>query len=61
MNPAMDGSLGPAIKGSSYELLYARIVEGTYPEGYTPKRSSQIMQKLPLSEDDIKSLEAYLK
>ncbi len=61
VNPAVDGALGPAVKGSSYELLYARVIIGNYPEGYTPKRTSQLMQKLPLADDDIKALEAYLK
>ncbi|PJZ59954.1 c-type cytochrome [Leptospira adleri] len=59
-NPAMDGAVGPAIKGSNFELLKARIVSGTYPAGYTPKRSSQLMTRLPLNDEQIRSIEAYL-
>ena len=59
-NPAKDGSLGPALQGSSLELLMARVQHGEYPVGYSPKRSTHIMQKLPLSEDEVKSLHAYL-
>ncbi|MDV6234040.1 cytochrome c [Leptospira ellisii] len=59
-NPAIDGAVGPAIKGSNLELLKARIVSGTYPPGYVPKRQSQIMTRLPLNDDQIKSIEAFL-
>ncbi|EMJ98166.1 c-type cytochrome [Leptospira alstonii] len=59
-NPALDGAVGPAVKGSNFELLKARVVEGTYPSGYTPKRTSRIMTRLPLSDDQIRSLEAFL-
>ncbi|XDD50271.1 cytochrome c [Leptospira sp. WS92.C1] len=59
-NPAVDGAVGPAVKGSNFELLKARIVEGTYPAGYTPKRTSQIMTRLPLNDDQIRGIEAFL-
>ncbi|MBE8400252.1 c-type cytochrome [Leptospira borgpetersenii] len=59
-NPAVDGTVGPAIQGSNFELLKARIVEGTYPPGYTPKRKSRIMTKLPLTDVQIRNIEAFL-
>ncbi|HLP41935.1 MAG TPA: cytochrome c [Fibrobacteria bacterium] len=59
-DPARDGSLGPAIKGASLELLKARVLHGTYPEGYTPKRSTKIMRKLPLTEADVEAIHAFL-
>ncbi|MBM9576800.1 cytochrome c [Leptospira sp. 201903070] len=59
-NPALDGAVGPAIQGSNFELLKARIVSGAYPPGYTPKRSSQLMTRLPLNDEQIRSIEAYL-
>ena len=59
-NPALDGSLGPAIKGSSLELLQARVLRGEYPAGYTPKRQTHIMVKLPLTEEDVANVHAYL-
>ncbi|PJZ56354.1 c-type cytochrome [Leptospira barantonii] len=59
-NPAVDGAVGPAVKGSNFELLKARIVSGTYPAGYTPKRTSQIMTRLPLNDDQIRGIEAFL-
>jgi mono/diheme cytochrome c family protein len=59
-DPAKDGSLGPAVAGSSLDLLLARIHRGEYPPGYAPKRSTRIMQKLPLSEEEVQALHAYL-
>ena len=59
-DPALDGGIGPAVAGSSYELLEARIIRGEYPEGYTPKRDSQLMVPLPYLEPDLAALAAYL-
>src|SRR5512134_2536833 len=46
-DPSRDGTLGPAIAGSSKELVEARVVHGSYPPGYTPKRPTSQMIKLP--------------
>lgn len=59
-NPTADGALGPAVKGSSRQLLYARVVKGEYPEGYTPKRQTAVMVALPHLEPKIDALAAYL-
>lgn len=59
-DPTKDGSLGPAIKGSAIELVQARVLRGEYPAGYSPKRQTHIMQKLPLTEDDVKAIHAFL-
>lgn len=58
--PAQDGALGPAVSGSSYELLEARVLRAEYPEGYTPKRESRVMIALPHLAQDIDALTAYL-
>ena len=60
MNPIKDGTLGPALKGSSLDLLKARVIHGRYPPGYTPKRPTRIMQKLPLTEADVEAIHAFL-
>jgi mono/diheme cytochrome c family protein len=60
-NPALEGTLGPAVAGSGLELLKARVIHGTYPPGYAPKRETKIMQKLPLTQGDVEALHAYLK
>jgi mono/diheme cytochrome c family protein len=58
--PERDGALGPAVAGTSLDLLEARVVRGSYPEGYTPKRSTWVMPKMPLVRGDIEALHAYL-
>ena len=60
MNTSMDGTLGPALKGSSLELIQARVLRAEYPPGYPPKRTTHIMPKLPLTEENIKDLHAFL-
>ncbi len=60
-DPARDGPLGPAVKGSSRELLEARVVRGAYPPGYKPKRGTAIMKPLPQLASTIDDLAAFLK
>lgn len=60
-DPSQDGTVGPAIAGSSAELLEARLIHGTYPKGYTPKRpGSTVMPKFEYLADQIPALAAYL-
>jgi mono/diheme cytochrome c family protein len=59
-NPSVDGTLGPAIKGSSLDLLKARVIHGNYPPGYTPKRATKLMVKLPLTDEDVEAVYAFL-
>lgn len=60
VNPAKDGTLGPAVNDASLELLKARIIHGTYPPGYTPKRDTKIMVRLPLTEEEVETIHAFL-
>ena len=60
-DPAQNGPLGPAVKGSSRELIEARVLRGTYPPGYTPKRPSAIMQPMPNLAGSVDDLAAYLR
>lgn len=59
-NPTLDGALGPAVAGSSFELLEARLQRGEYPPGYTPKRETRVMRKMPMTPEDLEALHAYL-
>ena len=59
--PGRDGPLGPAVKGASRELLEARVLRGTYPPGYTPKRPTRVMPPLPALAADIPALADYLR
>ena len=59
-DPSKDGPIGPAIKGASRELLEARVLNASYPPGYTPKRKTALMPKQPQLAKDIPDLAAYL-
>jgi mono/diheme cytochrome c family protein len=59
-DPSKDGPIGPAIKGSSRELIEARVLYQSYPPGYTPKRKTALMPKQPQLAKDIPDLAAYL-
>ena len=61
-DPAQPGAVGPEIKGSSRELLMAKVLKGTYPPGYKPKRPTAVMPpQAQLTPADIDALAAYLK
>lgn len=60
-DPASNGPLGPAVKGSSLELLEARLLRGAYPPGYTPKRPTAVMPPMPAVAPRLPDLAAYLR
>lgn len=60
INPRTDGPLGPAVAGSSLELLEARVILGEYPEGYAPKRNTRVMVPMPHLKAKLPELAAYL-
>ncbi len=59
-NPTLDGTLGPAVAGSSLELLEARLLRAEYPAGYKPKKETHTMPALPHLKAEIPALAAYL-
>ncbi len=60
LDPTKDGSLGPAVVGSSLELIQHRVVTGDYPPDYKPKRETRLMVALPHLKEDVPALHAYL-
>jgi mono/diheme cytochrome c family protein len=60
-DPSKDGPIGPAIKGSSKELIEARVLSTSYPPGYKPKRPTKVMPQFPFLKDDLPYLAAYLR
>ena len=60
-DPSKEGPIGPAIKGSSKELLETRVLTTSYPPGYEPKRPTKIMPQFPFLKDEIKNLAEYLR
>ena len=60
LDPKVDGSIGPAVHGSSLELLEYKLIKGGYPAGYKPKRETRAMAVLPFLKDQVPALHAYL-
>lgn len=60
-DPSKDGPIGPAIKGSSQELLEARVLSTSYPPGYEPKRPTKVMPQFPFLKKEIVYLAEYLR
>jgi mono/diheme cytochrome c family protein len=59
-DPTKEGTLGPALAGSSLALVEARVLRAEYPPGYTPKRPSQLMPAQPYLKSEVPNLAAYL-
>ena len=59
-DPSKDGPIGPAIKGSTRELVEARVLRTSYPPGYTPKRKTTLMPAQPYLESSLPDLVAFL-
>jgi mono/diheme cytochrome c family protein len=60
-DPSQPGPVGPELKGASRQLLEAKVLHGSYPSGYRPKRPTAIMPPQPQVASDIPALAAYLK
>jgi mono/diheme cytochrome c family protein len=60
-DPSQAGPVGPELKGVSRELLETKVLHGSYPPGYRPKRPTAIMPPQPQVAGDIPALAAYLK
>jgi mono/diheme cytochrome c family protein len=60
-DPSRDGAIGPAVKGSSRELLEAKVLRATYPPGVKPKRPTAVMPPQPAVAPEIPALAAYLQ
>jgi mono/diheme cytochrome c family protein len=60
-DPALAGPVGPPVKGTPADVLEAKVLRGTYPEGYRPKRPTTVMPPQPGLAADLPALAAYLK
>jgi mono/diheme cytochrome c family protein len=60
-DPAQAGPVGPPTKGSSPEMLEAKVLRGAYPPGYTPKRPTAVMPPQPQLAPELPALAAYLR
>lgn len=60
-DPSKDTLLGPAILGSSEELLLLRVRDTKYPPGYKPKRDTALMVPIPAAVPKVPQLAAFLR
>jgi mono/diheme cytochrome c family protein len=60
-DPAQAGPVGPPLKGAAPAVLEAKVVRGTYPPGYAPKRPTSLMPPQPALAPEIPALAAFLK
>ena len=60
-DPSKAGPLGPPVKGSSRELLEAKLLRGSYPPSYMPKRNTVIMPPQPHLAPYTSDLAAFLQ
>lgn len=60
VNPRLPGATGPAIYGSSLELLKRKVLHQKYPEGYRPKRKTTEMPAFVEFEKDISAIHIFL-
>lgn len=60
-DPARPGSIGPAIQRTPRAVLEAKVLHGTYPDGYTPLRTSRVMTPMPALEPEMDALAEYLE
>ena len=64
-DPNVKGPIGPEVVDAPYEVMYAKVMTGRYPEklpaGYKPKRTTKAMRKLPQLEKDIPSIYAWVQ
>src|SRR5262245_62005095 len=59
-DPARAGPVGPPVQGAPRDLLQGKVLEATYPPGYTPTRDSRVMPARPDLAPSIPDLAAYL-
>ena len=59
-NPKKPGSIGPELYGVPIYVLTQKIISGTYPENYRPKKHSKIMPLMPHLNNKITNLHAFI-
>lgn len=60
-NPNKAGSIGPDLVSTPKEAFMLKVVEGRYPEDYTPKRKTKVMPVFKKYKDDVEALYNYVQ
>lgn len=60
-NPWLSGSVGPELITTPYAVFPTKVLQGSYPRGYAPKRRSKIMPTFPRLTKDIDKIYDYIR
>lgn len=60
-NIGQGGQVCPPNANSSLELLKFKVLEGKYPDGYSPKRMTHFMPKFLFLRNNINDLHEFLR
>jgi mono/diheme cytochrome c family protein len=60
INPNKSGIIGPDIANSSLELITSKTQKRQYPKNYKPKRKTNVMPIIKLSQKQLESLFKYI-
>ena len=60
LNPAKAGAVGPDIANASLELVTLKTQKRQYPVGYKPKRKTNAMPKIVLTQKQIRDIHHYI-
>lgn len=61
VNPTKQGSIGPELFTTPKEVFKTKVITGTYPTSYTPKRKTRIMPKFKNLTNKIDSIYKYIR
>lgn len=64
-DPNLKGSLGPEMIDAPLSVMTSKVMTGLYPNplpaGFTPKRTTKSMRKIPKLEKDIPLIHAWVQ
>jgi mono/diheme cytochrome c family protein len=64
-DPNIKGAIGPELMDAPIEVMTSKIMTGGYPnplpKGFTPKRKTKAMRKMPKLEKDIPAIYAWIQ
>lgn len=61
INPTKPGSIGPELFTTPKEVFKTKVITGTYPASYKPKRKTRIMPRFKNLTNKIDSIYNYIR
>ena len=60
-NPNKAGIIGPDLYSTPLEVFESKVIKGTYPNGYKPKRKTRVMPKFKNLTNKIDAIYNYIR